>query len=69
MLISTPRAFSGQVKALLVNWLVWSLLEISGLPYFKVASSSASTQNKVLMLIDTRCDSTNLLAQSTMAHR
>ena len=69
MLIATPRAFSASVNAWLVNWLPWSVLKISGCPYLVNASSSASTQNAVSMLIDTRCANTLRLAQSTMAHR
>ena len=69
MLMATPRAFSAPVKSSLVNWLPWSVLKISGCPYLAKASSSASRQNAVSMLIDTRCDNTLRLAQSTMAHR
>ena len=57
------------MNASLVNWLPWSVLKISGCPYFANASSSAYRQNAVSMLIDTRCASTLRLAQSTMAHR
>ena len=44
------------MNSALVNWLPWSVLKISGLPYFAIASSTASMQKSVLMLIDTRQD-------------
>ena len=69
MLMATPRALSADVKASLLNWLPWSVLKISGCPYFAKASSGASTQNALSMLMEIRCDSARRLAQSTMAHR
>jgi hypothetical protein len=56
MLMRMPCAFSADVNASLVNWLPWSVLKISGWPYRSNASSSASRQNAVSMLIDIRCE-------------
>jgi hypothetical protein len=39
-----PWALSTPVKSVLVNWLPWSVLKISGLPNRRSASSRASTQ-------------------------
>ena len=57
------------VNASLVNWLPWSVLKISGGPYFAIASSSASTQESGVILVDTRCARTLRVAQSMMATR
>ena len=50
-----------------VNWLPWSVLKISGLPYFASASSKASMQNSTSMVFDNRQANTFLLAQSMIA--
>ncbi|MFK4492366.1 hypothetical protein ABIA45_007444 [Bradyrhizobium sp. USDA 336] len=42
------------VKAALVNWLPWSVLKISGLPYFTSAWSRAATQNETSIVFDNR---------------
>ena len=39
-----PASRRRAVKAKLVNWLPWSVLKISGVPYAARASSSASVQ-------------------------
>jgi hypothetical protein len=57
------------VKAEPVNWLPWSVLKISGLPYRAKASSSASTQNEASIVFDSRQDRTARLAQSITAAR
>jgi hypothetical protein len=57
------------VNSALLNWLPWSVLKISGVPYRAIASSSASRQNSVVMLIETRCARTRRVAQSIMAAR
>ena len=46
------------VKASEVNWLAWSVLKMSGLPYFSRASCTALMQNEVSMVIDNRHEST-----------
>jgi hypothetical protein len=45
----------------------WSVLNISGLPYFAIASSTASVQNAVSIEIDRRHASTRRLCQSITA--
>jgi hypothetical protein len=57
------------VKAALVNWLPWSVLMISGVPKRASASSSASRQNEMSMVFDSRHASTARLAQSMIATR
>ncbi len=57
------------MKSELVNWLPWSVLKISGLPYRARASSRASTQNEASSVFDRRHDSTRRLAQSMTAAR
>jgi hypothetical protein len=69
MLMAIFWSSKAPVNASLVNWLPWSLLKISGLPYLPMASSKASTQNPASIVIDTRCDSTRRLNQSTTATR
>ena len=64
-----PRALSSSVNAALVNWLPWSVLKISGCPWRANASYSASMQNAVSIVIDTRLLRTRRLAQSTTAAR
>jgi len=46
-----------------------SVLKISGLPCFARASSTASMQKSVVIVIDSRQDSTRRLYQSTTAAR
>jgi hypothetical protein len=48
---------------------LWSVLKISGLPYWESASSSASTQNSAPSVFDSRHASTARLTQSMMATR
>src|SRR5207248_7849025 len=58
MLIVTSCRSRVPVKSLLVNWLPWSVLKISGRPYWQSASSSASTQNSAPSVFDNRHAST-----------
>ena len=51
MLMTTPSRVSTAVKAALVNCEPWSLLKISGLPWWRKASSRQSTQNTASMLL------------------
>ncbi|APG14925.1 hypothetical protein BKD09_42045 [Bradyrhizobium japonicum] len=60
-------AANAPVKAALVNWLPWSVLKISGLPYFTSAASRAATQNETSIVFDNRHARTARLAQSMMA--
>jgi hypothetical protein len=69
MEMRTPVAFSTSVKARLVNWLPWSVLKISGRPYWASASSRAARQNAASRLFDTRQARTFRLAQSMIATR
>ena len=69
MLILIPSLFSRPVKASLVNWLPWSVLKISGFSFPERASSSASMQKEVSMVIDSFQASTRRLNQSTTAAR
>ena len=57
------------LNSALVNWLPWSVLTISGLPYFAIASSTASIQKSVFMLTDSRQARTRRVAQSATAAR
>ena len=57
------------VKAKLVNWLPWSVLNISGLPCRARASSSVSVQKLASSVFDSRQASTYRLAQSMIATR
>src|SRR5271165_3956885 len=52
MLIVTPWRCRVPVKSSLVNWLPWSVLNISGRPYRQSASSRASTQNSAPSVFD-----------------
>src|SRR5713226_6242314 len=65
----TPAWASTPVKAVLVNWLPWSVLKISGRPKRAKASSSASTQNETSIVFDSRHASTARLDQSMIATR
>jgi hypothetical protein len=60
MLMVMASRFRTSVKATLVNWLPWSLLNISGLPCSHKASSRQSTQNAASMLLLIRQFSTRL---------
>ena len=64
-----PASSNAPVKSMPVNWLPWSVLKISGLPYFAKASSRASTQNEASIVFDSRHDSPARLAQSINATR
>jgi hypothetical protein len=57
------------VKASLVNWLPWSVLKISGVPQRCSASSRASMQKAVSIVIDTRQASTRRVYPSITAAR
>jgi len=50
-------AYLGLVKPVLVNWLPWSVLNISGVPAAR-ASLSASTENTASSVFESRQDST-----------
>jgi hypothetical protein len=65
----TPASASAPVKAVLVNWPPWSALKISGTPKRASGSSSASTQNELSIVFDSRQASTARLAQSMIATR
>jgi hypothetical protein len=69
MLIWTPASWSTEVKAVPVNWLPWSLLKMSGLPYRASASSRAATQKSAVIVIETRQARTRRLYQSITASR
>ena len=69
MLIATFSRSRILVNAMLVNWLPWSVLNISGAPKRVSASSNASIQKSVANVIDSRQLSTRRLNQSTMAMR
>ncbi len=69
MEIATPASLSAPVKSRLVNWLPWSVLKISGLPYRDSASCKASTQNPASMVFDSHQDRTWRVAQSMIATR
>jgi|GEM_PF-848326 len=69
MEILMPAAASTPMKAAPVNWLPWSVLKISGRPNRASASSSASTQNELSMVFDSRHASRARLAQSMTATR
>jgi hypothetical protein len=43
MLMVMAWRFRVSVKSLLVNWLPWLVLKISGLPYWESASSKAAS--------------------------
>src|SRR5262249_16738907 len=58
MLVVMAWRFRVSVKSSLVNWLPWSVLKISGLPYWQSACSSASTQKSVPSVFDSRHAST-----------
>ena len=51
MLMAMASRFTTSVKASLVNWLPWSLLNTSGLPCSRKESSRQSTQNAASMLL------------------
>src|SRR5258705_8246105 len=63
----TPAAASVPVKAVLVNWLPWSVLKMSGVPKRASASSSADTQNDTSIVFDSRHASTARLAHLTLS--
>jgi hypothetical protein len=65
----TPASISTLVKSALVNWLPWSVLKISGLPYRASASSSAATPNEASIVFDSRHERIARLAQSMTAIR
>jgi hypothetical protein len=69
MLIAMPSRLRTLVKASLVNCDPWSLLNISGFPYMRNASSRQSTQNTASMLLLMRQLSTLRLYQSITATR
>ena len=48
----TPWIFKILVNSSLVNWLPWSVLKISGTPYFAMMSSSNSTQKALFKLFE-----------------
>ena len=55
------------MKAALVNCAPWSVLKISGQPYFAIASSTAAMQKALSSVTETRQLSTRRLAQSITA--
>jgi len=69
MLIVTPWSFRALMKSSLVNWLPWSVLNISGRSQRASASSSAATQKSAPSVFDTRHASTARLTQSMINHQ
>jgi hypothetical protein len=69
MLIWTPASWRTAVKAVPVNWLPWSVLQMSGLPCRANASSRAATQKSAVIVIETRQARTRRLYQSITAAR
>ena len=69
MLIAIPAFFSTLVKSTEVNWLPWSVLKISGVPWRASASSRASMQKSADSVIDSRQARTFRLNQSMTAAR
>ena len=69
MLMAISAAFSTSMKSIEVNWLPWSVLKMSGLPWRASASSSASMQKSADSVIDSRQARTLRLNQSTTAAR
>src|SRR6516225_8532265 len=69
MLIVIPWSFRVPVKSSLVNWLPWSVLKISGRPYWESASPSASIQKSAPSVFDSRHASTARLTQSMTTTR
>jgi hypothetical protein len=62
-----PCALSAPVNASAVNWLPWSLLKISGMPWVRKACSKQSTQNPLSSVFETRQASTLRLYPSITA--
>ena len=56
-------------EVIMVNWLPWSVLKISGRPWRASASSSAATENSAVSVFDSRHASTARLTQSMMTTR
>jgi hypothetical protein len=52
--IRMPTRFSPSIQAKDVNWLLWSMLMISGGPNFWIASFSASTQKSASSVLEMR---------------
>lgn len=50
------HALDEVTKSELVNWLPWSVLTISGVPYRPIASSSASTQKSAVSVFESLQD-------------
>ena len=69
MLMVTPSRLSTPVKSGLVNCAPWSVLKISGGPWWRSASSSASVQNSTIIVFDNRHDKMARECQSMMATR
>ncbi len=69
MLIAIAFSSSKPVNTVLVNWLPWSVLNISGRPWQASASSTASKQNSTSNVINSRHARTRRLNQSTTAAR
>jgi hypothetical protein len=65
MLMAMAFLTSTPVNAVPVNWLPWSVLKMSGLPWRARASSRISTQNAASIVIESRHDSTRRLNQSS----
>jgi hypothetical protein len=69
MLILIFASLRASIQLALVNWLPWSVLNISGLPCLASASFKASTQKSASSVFDSRQARTLRLCQSTMATR
>jgi hypothetical protein len=55
------------VNSRLVNWHPWSVLKMAGVPYWVIASWTASRQKSVVSVLESRHDSTLRVAQSRTA--
>jgi hypothetical protein len=69
MLMVTPSRLSAPVNASLVNCVPWSVLNTSGLPCSRMASSRQSTQNTASIVLLIRQLNTRREYQSMMATR
>ncbi|MGA2248323.1 MAG: hypothetical protein ABSH48_25340 [Verrucomicrobiota bacterium] len=69
MLTSTPTDSTASRNASLVNWLPWSVFEISGCPPLAKADVHARMQNSLSRLLDNSHASTSRLHQSMIATR
>jgi hypothetical protein len=69
MLRATPCCWTRLTKAVLVNWLPWSVLRIAGQPCARMAASRASRQQSAVIVLERRQARTRRVAQSSTATR